>query len=205
MWRDVPCTITRLLEGSTWPSGIYTTLGGSGLLILANIVTARTACFNTYSWTTTQRFWFRKSSVGSKIGVSNKLLGAAATVPMGHNFSSTDLQDLERRKDNALNGENSDIRGMNMEQLRQVPWKKISRPRLITSERGLLLHWLWEFTTCSTPFCTRKIPCEQDRWCICNQEASRSSQTINHPVNYRLFPGVVSLEESKTEREGRRD
>lgn len=59
--------------------------------------------------------------MGSKIGVSNKLLGAAATVPMGHNFSSTDLQDLERRKDNALNGENSDIRGMNMEQLRQVP------------------------------------------------------------------------------------
>lgn len=56
---------------------------------------------------------------------------------MGHNFSSTDLQDLERRKDRALSGENSDIRGMKMEKLRQV--KKISRPCLIPSERGLFL------------------------------------------------------------------
>lgn len=48
---------------------------------------------------------------GPKMCISSKLLGAADTGPMGHHFSSTDLQDLERRKDGAAGGENSDTRG----------------------------------------------------------------------------------------------
>lgn len=78
-----------------------------------------------------------------------------------------------------------------MEKLRQV--KKISRPCLIPSSLTLrvynMLHAV--LRTRDTVRTTQVM--------ICNQEASRSSRTINNPVNYGLFPGVVSLEESKTE------
>lgn len=46
---------------------------------------------------------------------------------MDHKLSSTDLQDLETRKEGMLSGENNDIRGMKMEKFRQV--KRIARPQ----------------------------------------------------------------------------
>lgn len=48
--------------------------------------------------------------------ISNKLLGAAdAMGPRGCSLSSTDLQNLERKKEGVLSREDNDIRGMDME------------------------------------------------------------------------------------------
>lgn len=137
--------------------------------------------------------------MGSKICISNKLFAADTLGPWGHNFSSTDSQDLERER-GVFHGENN-IRGMNMEIFRQEDSK--ATHSLITQSRlYFFTDYLRVYNMLHAVLGTR-IQCEQDEQCPCNQEAyvQRSSQIIDNLTHYRLFLGVLGLEESKTERE----
>ena len=104
---------------------------------------------------------------------------------MGYRLSSTDLQDLERRKEGMLSEQNNDVRGIKMEKFK---WRE-QQSRKANGIRAQFIYSLniWQFTTRNMLF--------QAQWIQCRTRQFNSVQLLSH-VQLFATPWITARQAS---------
>ena len=104
---------------------------------------------------------------------------------MGYRLRSTDLQDLERRKEGMLSEQNNDVRGIKMEKFK---WRE-QQSRKANGIRAQFIYSLniWQFTTRNMLF--------QAQWIQCRTRQFNSVQLLSH-VQLFATPWITARQAS---------
>ena len=104
---------------------------------------------------------------------------------MGYRLSSTDLQDLERRKEGMLSEQNNDVRGIKMEKFK---WRE-QQSHKADGIRAQFIYSLniWQFTTRNMLF--------QAQWIQCRTRQFNSVQSLSH-VQLFATPWITACQAS---------